>query len=175
VYKLNSTKKGENRLDAEKIEPKRHKIENGESRMERKKWLAFPFIISFTIYDILIMEGLFTHLQIRHNIQIFHLYWMASYLFLIPLFMILISLKLRSWHFLMYSLVGIYCGWLDILFFLLQGKTLPKVYTWWPFSPTNLQLIALATITLIVALFIDFRVKDQRTSIITPNTKVSDG
>ncbi|KPJ71351.1 hypothetical protein AMJ50_02575 [Parcubacteria bacterium DG_74_3] len=161
--------------DTEKIEPKEQKETNRGLRTERKSLLAIFFVILFTIYDILIAEGLLRYLHVRHNMPIFYLYWIVSYVFLIPLFIILISFRLRSWRFLMYSVVGIYCGWLDILFFPLQGNTLPNVYTWWPLSPSSLQLILFATTTLIVALFIDLKVKDLSPSTIGGDTQVGDG
>lgn len=161
-------------LNAEKIGPKKYKEANKSLKIEWKKLLAFPSLLLFTVYDILMMEGLFTRLQIRDNIHIFYIYWIVTYGFLFPLLILLISSKLRSGEFLMYSVVGIYCGWLDILFFLLQGKALPNIYTWLPLSPNSLQLVAFATTALVIALFIDFKVKDLNLSIITRNTKARD-
>jgi hypothetical protein len=117
------------------------------------KLLAFLFVIAFTIYDIWIVEGVFAPLQIWDAIHIYH---QATYSFLIPLLIIFISLGLKSWRFLVYSVIGIYCGWLDILYFLFQFKTLPDVYTWLFFSPNSFQLVAFAITTLIVASFIDW-------------------
>ncbi len=125
--------------------------------MKRKEWkrlLTLPFIISFVIYDIWIVEGLFATLQIWESIYVYH---QATYCFLVPVLILLIGLGLKSWRFSMYSTVGVYCGWLDILYFLFQDKALPTVYGWLPLSPTSVQLIALAISTLIIALFVDFR------------------
>jgi len=149
-------------LNAERIGPKEHKEVNKRLRMQWRKLLALPFLILFTVYDIWIVEGLFAPLQIWDSIHIYH--W-ATFCFLIPILILFISLGLRSWKFLMYSVVGIYCGWLDILYFLLQVKNLPAVYEWLPFSPTSLQLITWATMGLVVACFIDFKVRDWAKSV----------
>lgn len=144
-------------LNTEKIGLEKHQEVNESLRTEWKKFLALPFFILFTVYDIWIVEGLFAPLQIWDSIHVYH---QATYYFLIPGLIIFISLALGSWKFLMYSAIGIYSGWLDILYFLLQVKNLPPVYEWLPFSPTSIQLITLATMNLLIACFVDFKVKD---------------
>ncbi|PIZ89054.1 MAG: hypothetical protein COX90_01380 [Candidatus Nealsonbacteria bacterium CG_4_10_14_0_2_um_filter_38_17] len=117
-----------------------------------KSLLALPVVIIFTIYDIWMVEGLFGKLQIWEEIYIYH---QATFRFLFPTIIVLIGLILHSWRFVMYSVVGIYCGWLDILYYWLQGKALPKVYSWLIFSPTSSYLVIFAITALLFAMFVD--------------------
>jgi hypothetical protein len=121
-----------------------------------KSLLALPIVIIFTIYDIWMVEGLFRKLQIWEEISIYH---QATFRFLFPTIIIFFGLILRSWRFVMYSVVGIYCGWLDMFYYWLQGKSLPNVYTWLVFSPTSSYLIMFATIVLLLAISVDLLAK----------------
>ena len=128
-------------------------------RAKRKDWnklLALPLVVLFTIYDIWMVEGLFHKIGIIDSIYIYH---QATFRFLFPAIIIFISLILKSWRFFMYSMIGIYCGWLDILYYLLRGRNLPDVYTWLPFSPASSDLVMFAIVVLLFAIFIDVLVK----------------
>jgi len=117
--------------------------------------LAPFYVLLFTAYDIFIVEGVFAALQAWDTIHVYHI---ATYSFLIPALTVLMAFSLRSWRFALYSFVGIYGGWLDILYYVLQGKPLPDFYSWYPIPMYSSQLMAFATCTLLLAIMVDVSV-----------------
>ena len=126
------------------------------------KWLAIPFLLLATVADILLMQhGL---VQLGTGTEIFRrinsVYQLIAFT-VFPAFILLCGFGFKAWRFIMYALVGCFSGWLDILFYLLQGKMLPATYTWLLYSPTNIQLLMFAIIILAIAVMIDLKVKKK--------------
>ena len=75
---------------------------------ENTKYLSIIFVLLFTIYDILIVEGIFRKLEAWNTIHVYHF---ATWNILTPCLLIICSYGFKNWKFAMYSIIGIYGGW----------------------------------------------------------------
>ena len=121
--------------------------------MRNRKLLAIPFILIFVIYDVIIVEGIFARLNAWNIIHVYH---EATYCMLIPSLILICMIGFKSWKFGMYASVGIWCGWLDLLYFILQGKQIPKHFPWLYWGMSVEEVIFLASFSLTTAIIIDF-------------------
>jgi len=118
------------------------------------KRIIKPFLLSFllclllAIYDALIVEGLFGPLNLWQYISVYHF---ATWNVLAPCLIVLLSIATWSFWTALYSAVFVYCGWEDILYFLVQLKLLPERFYWLSFpweAPTSLELTCFAVLCL---------------------------
>lgn len=135
----------------------------------RREWigriLAVHFLFVFTIFDITIVENILHKYGAWETIDLgFTVYHVATFLFLVPAIIISTSLALHSWRLLAYSIVYIYLGWLDILYYIFQGRTLPTRYEWLFYlgKPTRDQLVVLASLSLLLMIIIDIIASNLR-------------
>lgn len=130
-------------------------------KTDSAKFLALPVVACFLYFDISILKVF----EAANCWELIDGLYHDPLIVLMFVTLFLLSVTAKSWRLFMYGFVGLFCGPLDIFFFLLQGRALPYFWDWYPYwYPIHMfwyHFVVWAVFSVACALLVDLKVKKK--------------